>query len=176
MLQSSSRVQQSSKQAEEVQFDMLDGILGAEKQFNDQQRRGTIATDYKRVQRRQGISEETIDKFGQGLERFRTLKKLGNTKKVLQNEDEFLSSVWVKQGHAHSDFDSERDGDPWDEYNKVDRFTSLEAKLAKKLNQYPHIDLHSKTPYLNDRSGKKDRKKEDPQQILYKKVAKEHRK
>ena len=42
--------------------------------------------------------------------------------------------AWVKHGHAHSDFDSERDGDPWDEYNKVDQFTSLENKLAKKLN------------------------------------------
>ena len=82
----------------------------------------------------------------------------------------------VKQGHGHSDFDSERDGNPWDEYNKVDRFTSLENKLGKKLNQYPHIDLHSRTPYLNDKQGKKDQKKEDPQQLLYKKVAKEHRK
>ena len=46
-----------------------------------------------------------------------------------------------QHGHPHSDFDSDRDGDPWDEYNKIDTFTSLESKIKKKLNQYPHIDL-----------------------------------
>lgn len=40
----------------------------------------------------------------------------------------------INQGHAHSDPDSERDGSPWDEFNRVDKFTSLEKKLAKKLN------------------------------------------
>ena len=95
---------------------------------------------------------------------------------MTQQKEDFLQGVLVKHGHGHSDFDSERDGNPWDEYNKVDRFTSLENKLGKKLNQYPHIDLHSRTPYLNDKQGKKDQKKEDPQQLLYKKVAKEHRK
>ena len=37
-------------------------------------------------------------------------------------------------GHAHSDADDERDGDPWDEHNKVNLMTSIEDKLAKKLN------------------------------------------
>ena len=131
--------------------------------------------DYKRVQRRQGISEDLIESFGKGLQKFNNLKKLSGRNQKMKNDDLF-QGVWVKHGHAHSDFDSERDGDPWDEYNKVDRFTSLETKLAKKLNQFPHIDLHSRIPYLNDKQGKKDRKKEDPQQLLYKKVAKEHRK
>ena len=116
-----------------------------------------------------------MESFGKGLQKYNNLKKLGGRNQKMKNDDLF-QGVWVKHGHAHSDFDSERDGDPWDEYNKVDRFTSLETKLGKKLNQFPHIDLHSRIPYLNDKQGKKDRKKEDPQQLLYKKVAKEHRK
>ena len=48
---------------------------------------------------------------------------------------EFLIRAMSFMGHhAHSDHDIEMDGDPWDEYNKVDRATSLEVKLQKKLN------------------------------------------
>ena len=91
-----------------------------------------MAPDYKRVQRRQGISEDLMESFGKGLQKYNSLKKLGRTNKI--KNDDLFQGVWVKHGHAHSDFDSERDGDPWDEYNKVDRFTSLETKLSKKLN------------------------------------------
>ena len=50
------------------------------------------------------------------------------------NPEDFLLALVKQQGHAHSDFDSELDKAPWDEYNKVDVPTSLESKLAKKLN------------------------------------------
>ena len=52
----------------------------------------------------------------------------------MTTDEEELLRTWAEHGHAHSDHDSELDGDPWDEYNKVDKFTSLESKLAKKLN------------------------------------------
>ena len=123
--------------------------------------------------RRQGTSAAFLEEFTQGMDRFRHLTKV---QKGRISDKEAFVGAWLKQGHAHSDFDSERDGDPWDEYNKIDQFTSLETKLAKKLNQFPHIDLHSRTPYLNENQNHKSKNKEDPQKLLYKKVAKEHRK
>ena len=58
----------------------------------------------------------------------------------------------------------------------MDEYTYLEKKIAKKLNQFPHIDLHSKTPYLDDNKDKKNKKRDDPRQILHEMVTKEHRK
>lgn len=72
-----------------------------------------------------------MNEFNYGMTRLSTLKKQG----VHVTEDaEFLMQSMSLKGHAHSDHDSEFDGDPWDEYNKTDRITSLEQKLSKKLN------------------------------------------
>ena len=92
-----------------------------------------------------------------------------------QADEQFLQR-FVNQGHAHSDADDERDGNPWDELNKVDKMTSIEDKLAKKLNQFPYIDLHSRTPYLDDKDESKDKQRDDPKTLLHKQVCKEHRK
>ena len=111
--------------------------------------------------RRQGCSLEFMEEFTIALKKSRANQMFEESTGESQGDN---LTAWVKQhGHPHSDFDSDREGDPWDEYNKIDTFTSLETKIKKKLNQYPHIDLQSYIPYLNDNHHEKKSKKEDPQ-------------
>ena len=147
--------------------DLFDEMCLAEKAVNAH--RLTKFTDFKRVQRRKGTDLGFMEEFAQGIADY-------NIK--MRNDSAFGSLSFLRNfvnlGHAHSDADSERDGDPWDEFNKTDKYTCLEKKLSKKINQFPHIDLHSRTPYLDDHKSKKQKKREDPKQILQKMVSKEH--
>ena len=142
-------------QLEDHEENMLDGMLSAEIAFNRQTRYSNV--DFKKVMRRQGTTCQVIEEFSCRLDRFKTMRKLGGS--ITGAQGEIFDKL---TGHAHSDYDSERDGDPWDEYNKIDRFTSLDSKIGKKLNSFPHIDMHSRIPYVHDRNAASKKENKDP--------------
>ena len=123
--------------------------------------------------RRQGNTTEFMEQFSSRYERVSEMRRNGEH---MTHEDDYLMLQARLQGHTHSDLDCELDRDPWEEYNKTDKHTSLEQKLSRKLNQYPRIDLHSRTPYLNETERHKGKEKDDPQKMLYERLAKEHKK
>lgn len=73
--------------------DMMDDMISAERQYNST-RRNALATDFKKLKRRQGISVDIVEKFGEGLEKYRNLKKLGG-RNALKNKDEFYG-IWLR--------------------------------------------------------------------------------
>ena len=78
----------------------------------------------------------------------------------------------VRKGHGHSDFDSDEDLNPWDEYNKSNSVSYLERKIQDQFSLYPEINLSAKIPYLDRQEGKAE--KENPQFILQKQVKREY--
>ena len=78
----------------------------------------------------------------------------------------------MRKGHGHSDFDSDEDQNPWDEYNKSNTVSYLERKIQDQFSQYPGINLNAKIPYLDRQENKTE--KENPQTILQKQVKREY--
>ena len=139
---------------------MFDELMKAEISHR-KQTNVKMNSNWKKTQQRFKQTGFDVDNFNKDLKNFKLSRSL-------EINDEKLLDVFVqfqlRRGHGHSDFDSDEDKNPWDEFNKTDTFTYLENKIAKKLHQYPEIELHSKIPWVDkDESGKK---KEDPPTIL----------
>ena len=74
----------------------------------------------------------------------------------------------VRKGHGHSDFDSDEDPNPWDEYNNSTKVSYLDKKVQDQFSVYPSLNINPKIPWLDRQENKVE--KEDPQTILNKQV------
>ena len=66
----------------------------------------------------------------------------------------------VRKGHAHSDFDSDEDANPWDEYNNSTKVSYLDKKVHDQFSVYPSLNINPKIPWLDRQENKVE--KEDP--------------